>query len=995
MKKYAARIIALLLSALYLSTLPPRTPLANFIESAYGATDDFLFTDPLSNVYSGRLEARKMIENLKFSDVPEGYWAKDAIIRAGALDIVKGSSKAFRPDAVLTNEEALAFILRLLGMEQEAHAAGAAMANQLPPEYPTDVIWSLGYLNQAMQMGLINQAQFSTALVYDQAILDPELDFVRSAPAPRERVADWLLRGIGAGQFPMPSTEQSIYQISDWKSISIELIETVEIFLANNIMPADGSGRFRPKGSMTRAEMMDAIKRLGAIYLNSRGIAKKTGTVGSFKDAQSRGADGVSLERDIYIRTPDGGIEVFRYFMNRGKSEEASEYDAVVLREGEPSGLGSLKEGDRIEYLVREAEKTVLYVSVQNSDLEIKKVYGKLKSIDAAGGTVSIVDANGKTFEYPMVKSLALTEDGIEYVRFKNEKIEASKLPLGSAIEISLKNNVADALELKGEQAVRNERMAIVLENDANVGFMTLLSGDGEEYSKIYNPLEIKVERQNYYDLSDEIGNIDSVFPSFKHDPRDAGPSSVMPGDVISYHPDPEDAERILSISASENFRMAYGRIKEFEVHENASHILIELEDGQTSSFTAPKSIFISKGGRPIKPEDVMSGDYGKFIVCQAVLAPGRFLESVREIEVESGGHEITNVVTGQLAGFDPIQREIIIQNSYELTKEGWTGYRQISRYSFEGDAGFFDEGVPVSLDYCEKRLKRAADVYLALENSYSGEKARKISFRKSRNEILNADTVLSSDLNGSFFVAGNSSGAINADAGTIVRRFGRLVDGGRIFPFDYAVVCLNGMNRAAVVDIKEMPGTSGVRIARGRVESIEEGKRFRVESMSILAGSSWVYTPVRRVFPIDGETLYINAGGVASNSSFIGYTEETALNKVFNIVIDGAKAARIIDAPHSRKAVKGAVYGKTESTLLLKDAACFDAGSGVWKRISLTNATAEAEAPQNGIIVKNSRIVGFEELEIGDQVRVFTDKLPDAPASGMRVAGYIILVEK
>jgi hypothetical protein len=174
----------------------------------------------------------------------------------------------------------------------------------------------------------------------------------------------------------------------------------------------------------------------------------------------------------------------------------------------------------------------------------------------------------------------------------------------------------------------------------------------------------------------------------------------------------------------------------------------------------------------------------------------------------------------------------------------------------------------------------------------------------------------------------------------------------------------------------------------------IDKEKSFRVESMAILANGGWAYTPVRRVYAMDADTLLIDSEGVRPNSSFIGYTEDSALKRVYNIVVDGGKAARIVDAPYPRSGLAGVVYEKSQDSLSLRSASCLDPSTWVWKLVSATDATAVAAVPKNSIIVKNNKVVGMEALEEGDHVRVMTDMLPE-PQAGMSVTGYIVLVEK
>jgi hypothetical protein len=163
---------------------------------------------------------------------------------------------------------------------------------------------------------------------------------------------------------------------------------------------------------------------------------------------------------------------------------------------------------------------------------------------------------------------------------------------------------------------------------------------------------------------------------------------------------------------------------------------------------------------------------------------------------------------------------------------------------------------------------------------------------------------------------------------------------------------------------------------------------------MAVLTSNSWVYTPVKRLFHIDADTLLITSDGIRPISEFLGYTENSAISKVYNIAFDGAKALRLSDAPYARSSVRGTIYSLTPASISIKEASYFEPSTGVWKLTSSTDATAQVNIPKNALIAKNQTLTGPNSLEIGDQILVFTDKLPTVEA-GIEVDGYVILAEK
>ncbi|MDR1559158.1 MAG: S-layer homology domain-containing protein [Clostridiales bacterium] len=965
---------------------------------AFADTDDFIFTDPVANTYVGRAEASDLIANLDFADLTDNFWAKDAVVRSGALNLIKGYSDTFNPGDPVANEEAVAYLLRAMNMEELSQAAALRLRNTLPANTPTMTLWSLGYLNQALDIGLITQNQFNDAIAPDQTLLDPSVNFVRGAPVMREQVADWILRalqGVNAAVFELGRGQQSIYRFTDWRDINPDWINAVEIMAEAKIMNGDENNRFRPKASLTRAEMAQILKNMDNLYYILIGVEKKTGTVGGVSDAQNVTTAVAGLNRDIYVRSADGRIDILRYGLTQSSSPMSGDTDAVVLRNGIVGGLSSLREGDEIEYLVRAGDHTVLYVQAVNSlYLSMKTARGVLQSVDLTNGTITIRDAADKTYGYTMAANLYGTGNSAAFIRFAGQRRNPSELPVGSRVELSLKNNIVDAIEFLGEPELTEETFGIVLENNPALGYISILNEDREILNKRYISGNVLTERKTDYDMVDETGYIDSVFKTAGFDPVDAGVNSVAAGDIVSFRTDPADGNVLAEIYAYADYRAVFGKIKEFHRSGPTADMLIEYEDTQTAWYSVPDSIYISKSGLAAGFTDIKAGDWVKLLVCSVVPRPGRILETVKEMDIEGGARYISRIVMGKLGGIDSAQNTLILRNTRTMSKTGWVNAKQVEQFLLAGnDTEYYYGNRRVSVDYAESRLKRAeGQVYAALEDNFAGERVRKVTFRSGRDELLDPDVVLGADGGGRFYISGNRS-YILADPGAIVRRYGRLTDARNILPSDYAVVNLNGADTAAVVDIIPRPDTSGVIIARGRVSAVNEGRSFRVESMSLLYGERWSYTPVKRLFAIDGETLFVSEDGI--DNPLRGYTENSAIDRVFNIALDGSRAARVVDAPYCVKSVRGIIYRNEDGILSLRDTAYYENDTGKWRLISNNNATAVVELPPNTIIVKDNVLTEWQSLLPGDYARVLTNSLPERIAPGMEITGYIVLVER
>jgi len=1024
------RYVAVLLAAVLMLV-------SSNLEAFAWTTDYYIFVDPVANTYNGTAMAPVMIQNLqRFGDLPEDLASRDAVVRSGVFNLIKGDT-SFRPNDAMTRQEALAFAVRAAGREADAVGAAARMADtwdswiasQFIGVDTYDILY-LGYMETAFSMGIISLEDYVFLLVpreilddiAEEAVEDLEEELAamginlgefadpqdlinffrglrlhRNDPVTREVFAHWLVEGItdtSSGAFGTAGTLQAVHNFSDWSSIYPAFLLNIERLARNNIMTGSS---FRPRAPLTRMEAAMVGRDLDRILLTMTGTQRRTGTVGGIVDAQAHAPGQASLRREIRIRNQDGMIDVLNFDVNVTHSPQDGILDAVVLRNGQVGGLGSLEVGDSIEYIVHPASGTVLYVLVTGG-LNAFEAMGRLMLINPADNTATFFDNENRSFTYNLAQGLIIHDGGNVYIRLGSDRHRIDALPYGSLFNVTLVNNIVTQLEFLGGMIIRPEVWGVVIANNPMLGYLVILDSDGHERTFNYNAADLRVQKTEYFDMRDSIGGIHSMFPDARFDPRETSMDAIVPGNIVSFRTDPSNPNRIISINASTNYTTRYGRIMEFRRDGDVHNFLMQFENGRTAWFVMPEGVMIRQGGRPIISSQVQVGDWARILINQAVVGPGHVLEAVRSMDIDVGGHHISNVLRGNFTGLDVIQNQLRLQNAQTLGPHGWGNYQQISNINITSpQLEFFHEGRPVTLAWVNNYLRFAnAEVYIAMENHHGGERARMISFHTGRDELLNPETVLGVDGHGGFHIIG-TDGVINTGPGTIVRRNGRLVDGRNIMPWDYALVSLNGRNNAAVVDIGQAPATAGVMIARGRVQSVDMGRSFRVQSISLFDGLNWHFTPIQREFTIDHGTFFFDESGLTSMYDFIDYTEDSVFDQVFNIVIDGSRAARVLDAPYATRAVRGTIFAIDGDQVSLRNVHIHDPDSGRWNILSNIDATGTVTLGYNSIIVDRNEVIGLSGLRIGDQIRVMTTnaEMPDRPATGIELNGYIALVER
>ncbi|MDR1209900.1 MAG: S-layer homology domain-containing protein [Clostridiales bacterium] len=912
--------------------------LAFSINTISAQTDAAVFSDTPRAAYAARQDGKAAIAWASFADV-SGHWAAEPIARSAALGLFKGlTGDNFAPGAVVSNAETAAFAVRLTGLETEAMARAAETGANL------NTAWYAGYIAIAEESGLISSG------------------IAPAAPATREFAADVFarsLRTLSKNAFPPVSGLLASLNFRDAGEIGAAYAESVEIMAANGVMTATG-GYFRPKAAFTRAEAAQTLANLERFYFAAAALTRKSGTVAAAADSQYTTTGAGQAWRDILVRASDGRLDAIRF---------APPADAPVYKNGSVGGLARLSEGDEISYVVNAAGE-LLYVSVTRG-LTKSGVSGFLTSVDKAGLSVALRDSAGKIYWYSVAEGVMPLFYG---------------MPYGARLSLSLVSGVVTDVLYIGDAEIKSELRGVVVENNPEYGYITVAVQGGGYVTKRYYAGAITVSKRRYFEDPDAMGYITRMFPGGGFDPSSADISEIEPGDVVFMTPDASDPELITEISAAADFVVKYGRIRSFADKGDTLSVTLALDGGGVAAFDIPDGVYISRDGKPVTPQAITVGEYARLLVVQAVVSPGSVLESVREIALEGAEHTVARIIKGELSGVDAIQETLTVAHAYTLSKTGWGSYAVLSDVKLAKSTEFYLNDRRIAASEAVRFYGRGGGLaYVATETGYAGETAAKVTIRLGRDEPLAPDSVLYTAASGAFGILSREN-PIAAGEGSLVVKNGRLVSAADILPSDYARISLND-GGAAVVLITGESGWGDTMVARGRVLSVDEGRSFTVQSMSVLSNGVWSYTPVARVFEIDHNTVFLTADGASDIFGFIGYTDASALDKAYAVVAEGARAAFVIEAPHAPEAVKGTVYSARDGTLSLKDAYWRDKTTGKWTAVGGGGAVITVAAPANA--AKSG------EIAPGDLVTVMTDALQAPVRPNAEITGYIITVDK
>ncbi len=982
--------------------------------TVYGATysDSYILTDPVQATYNGHKDGRNINVEMGFVDLKGTYGAD--IAKLGALNFLKGYERYYNPTSTATNLDTLSILLNMEGYEPEAVTLAANFQTAYP-QFNSLECKNLAYIELAAKYGYITEAEANSAFdVYDvngfqvlgrgqgtKTQVNPNNEnFAIKDSASRANIAEWIgiyLTNTAAVVPVTPNVGQ--YSATDHESVQAFQIPYVETVLANGIM-SNINGQFQPNGTMNKGELAHTMVALEPYYSADRGFVTQTGVVGSVKTNQNKSTG--ATQYDVYVRGTDGNTYVLstvKYSNGKGTSTEIPTY-----KNGKMINNFSLAVNDSIEFTVATGTdpvfpaNTAVYAGVLQSNAGAYSV-GKLKDVNLTNGTITIAqsDNNDKVVTYQMVDGLYNSSGLILGVGTQYERYAPDEIPYGAQYKLTLKGNVVTDIKYIGQDTLIDERRGVVIENQPDFGYMVVLGMDNVKRVYKYYPKEIVVEKQPYYDHEDYVGYYDEVFSYDGYDPRDATVEDIEAGDLVFLRPNAKDNTYIDYISVTPNYIQRTGTINKVTVNDGFTTILVTFDNGEVGSYQVPDDVIVKKDGSIKDASYLEVGDNAKFLINEAIIDSGYIVESIKEISVEDAGHEIDDIVKGTFVGYNPIQGEIQLSDAQTLEKSGWDNTELLDTLSLKPNdqVEVYINDVETNITNFNRLLKANDDyeVYLAVEENYNGLKVKYMTAYDGRDTLLATDLITNVTANGKILLQSTANEYKVKDNAIVVKN-DKLVNASALQPNDLVQVSLNGGD-ASVVKVVDSIENTGIQVARGRIQSVNEGRDFTVKSLVLLENNKWTYSPIERTYQIDEDTVYLTADGTVKDiDTFLGYTEDTVINKVYNIVADGTYAKYIIESPYVNDDVAGTVYNVEDGVVYLKDVTYYDKESASWKPVGVNNNTATINLAPNSITIRDSEVVNPNTIEVGDKMFVKTDDLNYEKNVPIDCVGYINFIE-
>ncbi|EIW00376.1 S-layer homology domain-containing protein [Thermoanaerobacter siderophilus] len=460
-------------------------------------------------VYYGTDNVQSIYYNMSFKDIKDSF-AKNDIMKMTALSVIRGGgSQKFYPKSYLKREEAIAYIVRLMGLEEQVQktpiSSSTAVGGSNPPTANSN---QTGQNNASSQSGpkVDSWAQGIIDVAAKNNLLrkeDMALDF--TANATREEVAYWIAKGLNLA--PIYGKDlQKVYAFSDAKSFNTDYMPYIEAVLKSGIMTGYNDSKFGPKDNITREQMASVLSRAFNLGYNLMGYSIINATVQDILYEEVAGKN--SIKKTFVLLNNKGQNEyivVQRTYSSKGIVHNS---DFLTISNGVPSFSDSIEKGDNVNFYI--SGQNVIFA--EKNPVFQSTLYGEIKDISASNITLT-------------------SESGVEYVFSynPNTKIYINDYPAsikdlryGQTVTVYLNGNTAYAINVDYEDLGSGK-----IDTGSRQVTGSIMAIDKQD-----NGINIKLDNGQFYSIAYDV-------PVIKN--GNAVPlSSIKEGDYVNlYFDDP------------------------------------------------------------------------------------------------------------------------------------------------------------------------------------------------------------------------------------------------------------------------------------------------------------------------------------------------------------------------------------------------------------------------------------------------------------------------
>nr|WP_235603325.1 S-layer homology domain-containing protein [Thermoanaerobacter sp. YS13] len=350
-----------------------------------------------SSVYYGTENAQSIYYSMSFKDIKNSF-AKNDIMKMAALSVIRGGgNQKFYPKSYLKREEAIAYLIRLMGLEEQVQKMPISSSTAVGGSNPSTANSNqIGQNNASSQSGpkVDSWAQGIIDVAVKNNLLskqDMTLDF--TANATREEVAYWIAKGLNLT--PIYGKDlQKVYAFSDAKSFNADYMPYIEAVLKSGIMTGYDNNKFGPKNSISREEIASVLNRAFNLGYKLMGYSILNATVQDILYEKDPGEN--SVKKAFVLLNNKGQNEYIVVQGTYSSKGIVHNSDFLTISSGVPSFSDSIEKGDNVNF----------YLSGQNVIFAEKEpviqstLYGEIKDISASNITLTSESGFEYVFSY-------------------------------------------------------------------------------------------------------------------------------------------------------------------------------------------------------------------------------------------------------------------------------------------------------------------------------------------------------------------------------------------------------------------------------------------------------------------------------------------------------------------------------------------------------------------------------------------------------------------
>ncbi|BAF60792.1 hypothetical membrane protein [Pelotomaculum thermopropionicum SI] len=576
-------------------------------------------------------------------DVQEASWAEQAIEEMYAAGIVTGyEDGTFKPYNGVTRLEAVAMLVRAVGMEEQARAKeNAKVSYRMPP----GLFWGRGYLIVGVELGMLNKDYL------DQ--LQP------ASPASRVEVAMLAYHALDLSPDSSPLT------FDDAGQIPAEYREGVAAVVKNGLMKGLPGNVFKPADGINRAQM--------AVLLSN--IAK-------FRPSeayQARLVGGTLSQID-----PAAGVISVQDGVNRLLAA-----NCAVFVDGRRALPADLKAGDQVKMLL-DGSGQVAYIEAAGAGA-VQTYRGRVNSLFAISGEywLGLTGFDGISITRPVMSGVTVNESGTQKdvsslsqgncveIKLVDDKITEINMLKTSTITGRVEAVHTSSLSLRDDSGLLTE-MNVTGDVDVKMGDIAMTFGEVQEGDRVrvtvcenmitgieilhLNSVEGEIEELDTrgtwgITIRDGDGDVEEYEVDedvvVKRDGDEIDFDELDEGEWVKLELDDDDCVIYIEVDEDEDSSEVEGEIEELDTRGTWG-ITIRDEDGDVEEYEVDEDVVVKRDGDEIDFDELDEGEWVRLELDDD--------DIVVQIEVtDEDSLTVTGTVTGLDTGSSP---EITIKKS-------------------------------------------------------------------------------------------------------------------------------------------------------------------------------------------------------------------------------------------------------------------------------------------------------------------------------------------